>query len=362
MTQFLNPPFTSGPLLTIPRDPKLDLVPWVGQRAASFRFARSNGVTGEQLGDITPIRGGSLSHDTSRTIKRQLSMGLGGADTAIIEPLTDRINLFMVMSDGTEYPLGRYMFTDDRRQIFTSAELGTTVLADEMFLVDQQIQQGINAVDISVQDVILDTLENLPITVQMEPSPFNATQAWTIGTGRGQLLEALALAGDYFSPWFDNNGTMRFVRSFAAADSVLDFDFDFGGKVVRGSISGASNILTAPNRFMVVSNAATETANAVVGIADVPPSAPYSFSNRGFYITEVQDLQVPDSQTAAAIAQNLANRQTVFLETALSSAPDPRHDSYNVVQWLGEKWLEVAWTMNLSAGGAMTHSLRRAYS
>lgn len=362
MTQFLNPPFASGPLLSIPRDPKLDLVPWVGQRASSFRFARFNGVTGQRFDDIKPIRTANLSHDTTRTIKRQLSLTLGKAATAIIEPLTDRIEVFMVMSDGTEYPLGRYMFTDDRRQVWTSGELGTVVLNDEGFLVDQQIQEGINGVGSSVLQTIYTTMAGLPITVLADPSPFDSTQAWTAGTGRGQVLEALSLAGDYFSPWFDNAGNMRFIRSFAAANSLPDFDFDYGGKVVRGSISGASNILTAPNRFVVVSNAPDDSSSAVVGTADVPPTAPYSFANRGFYIPDVQDLQVPDSQTATAIAQNLANRQTVFLETAISTAPDPRHDSYNVVLWLGQKWLEVAWTMSLAPGGMMTHALRRAYT
>jgi hypothetical protein len=361
MTQFLNPPFTTGTLTAIPRDPILDLVPWVGQRISSFRFARSNGVTGEQLDDVNPIRTGTLTHDTTRTIKRQLSLSFGKDDAAMLEPLTDRITVYMVMGDGTEYPLGRSMFTDDRRQVWTSGELASTVLSDEMFLVDQQIQQGVGGVGGAVINTIYDVLAGLPITVNAEASPFDSNEAWTVGTNRGAILEALSVTGDYFSPWFDNDGVLRFIRSFNAADSVVDFDFDSGNKVVRGSITAASNILTAPNRFIVISNAADDSSVPAVGIADVPPSAPYSFAQRGFYIVQTQDLQVPDSITAAAIAQNLANRQTVFLETALSSAPDPRHDSYNVIQWLGEKWLEVAWSMPLTPGGPMTHSLRRAY-
>lgn len=362
MTQFLNPPFATGTLTTIPLDPQLDLVPWVGQRSTTFRFARSNGVTGELFDDLHPIRGGaSLSHDTTRTIKRQLSLSLGTADTAVIEPLTDRINVYMVMADGTEYPLGRYMFTDDRRQVFTSGELGNIVLNDEMFLVDQQLQTGLNGVDKTVLDTIYEALAGLPVTVKAEPSPFTSMQAWTAGTGMGQAMEALALTGDYFSPWFDNTGDMRFIRSFNPSTSIPDFNFDYGSKVIRGSITQSSNILTAPNRFIVISNASEDSSVAVVGMADVPPSAPYSFANRGFYIPQVEDLQIVDSTQADAIAQNLANRQTVFLETAISSAPDPRHDSYNVVQWLGEKWLEVAWSMDLSSGGTMTHSLRKAY-
>ena len=362
MSQFLNPPFATGALTTTALDPQLDLVPWIGQRAASFRFARSNGVTGQLFDEIKPIRTATLSHDTTRTIKRQLTLSLGKDDTAVIEPLTDRIEVFMTMSDGTEYPLGRYMFTDDSRQVSTSGELADVVLNDEMFLVDQQIQVGINGVVQGVLATVYDTMAGLPVTLQADPSPYDSTQAWTAGVGRGQVLEALALEGDYFSPWFDNNGVMRLIRSFAAFESPVDFNFDYGAKVIRGSITQASNILTAPNRFIVISNASDDASIATVGMADVPPSAPYSFVNRGFYIPQVQDLQVADAAQAHAIAHNLANRQTVFEETAISSAPDPRHDSYNIILWRGEKWLEVAWTMNLTPGGPMTHALRKAYS
>src|SRR4026208_2216148 len=101
-------------------DNQLDLADWVGQRSATFTFTLINAVTGEHLGEINPIRGSAvLSHDTSRTIKRQLNMNLGLVDTARIDPISNRVDVAMVVS-GVSYPLGRYIFTDFQREVFTS--------------------------------------------------------------------------------------------------------------------------------------------------------------------------------------------------------------------------------------------------
>lgn len=348
------------PLTTLGENPTFDLPPSVGQRTATYRFALTNGVTGEILGDIHPLRGASLTHDTARTVKRQLTLALGKTDTADVNPITDRINVYMV-TGGVEYPLGRYMFVDASRNVFTAGRLGQMQLADEMFLVDQQVTSGVNGVGKNVTAVIVDTVADLPIDLAAEPSPFQSSEAWGIGTGRGQILEALAVSGDYWSPWFDNHGVLRFLRTFNPADQVPDINLDDGFQVLQASILETDDLLTAPNTFLVISNAADDTTAPVIGRASVPPSAPHSVTNRGFEIVDVRDLQLSDSTQAAAVAQGLAQRQTIFEKVALATAPDPRHDSYNVIQWQGDLWLELAWSMGLEEGEAMTHTLRRSY-
>lgn len=349
----------TGTLTTIPLDPLLDLDPWVGQRSASFRFALSNGVTGEELGDITPLRGATLTHDTTRIIKRTLNLSLGVADTAAINVVTDRINVYMVFPNGVEYPLGRYMFTAEAKQRFTSGALGREDLTDEMFLVDQQITAGINGFGLGVTSVVTDTLSGLPITFTMEASPYTAVEAWGIGTYRGQITEALSISGDWFSPWFGNDSKMHFIRTFDPADKVADLDFDSGNKVLRNNILEDNDLLAAPNTFVVISNSALDPSSQVVGVATIPPNAPHSVVNRGFAVPQVVTLQLSDATQALAVARGLANRQSVFERVSLTTAPDPRHDSYNVIRWQGANWLELAWSMALVEGGTMNHLLRK---
>jgi len=349
----------TGPLTNFPHDPLLDLDPWVGQRKASFRFALTNGVTGEHLGDITPIRGATLTHETSGITKRKLDFKLGIADTAAVNPISDRVDVFMTFPSGVEYPLGRYMWTNDTREVFTSGKLGSSALADEMALVDQQTEVGVNGVGQNVATVVQTIVTGLPVVLDIEASPYISAEAWGVGTYRGAMLQSLSISGDWFSPWFGNDTKLHFIRTFDPADKVPDFNFDAGNKVVRKDIIEDDDLLVAPNKIIVISNSAITPDTPAIGIASVPPNAPHSEVNRGFSVPEVVDLQLSDSTQAQAVAQGLINRQAVFSRVSLTTAPDPRHDSYNVIRWQGVNWVELGWSMALVEGGTMNHLLRR---
>ena len=357
-------------LVTDTRAPKLNLDASIGQFQYTYRFELVDAVSGLHLGDIHPIRDASLRHDVSQITKRSLGLSLGSSDTAAINTLTDRVSPFMVIpgipcpdTTSGDWPLGRYQFVDNPRRVFTSGRLGQPQLSDEMFLVDQPVLAGINGVGKAVDAVIIETLTGLPgITLDMEPSSFTSADSWGIGQNRGQILEALSVAGDYWSPWFDNFGVLRFRRTFDPAAAVPDIDMDVGARVFRADILETDEILTAPNTFVVISNNSDTPEVPTVGIATVPINAPNSVANRGFAITKVVDLQVSDSTQAAAIANGLAQRQAIFEQVQLSTAADPRHDGYNVVRWQGANWLELSWSLTLRPGEPMSHLMRKSYT
>lgn len=359
----------AGPLVTDTRAPELDLSAAVGQFNYTFRFALSDGVTGDVLGDIKPIRDASLRHDTSMTTKRDLTFPLTAADTAAINTLTERIEVFMVIPgvpcpDTThgDWPLGRYMWVDESRKVFTSGRLGTETLTDEMFLIDQEITSGITGFGRSVPAVILDVIKGLPVTARIEPSSFISAEAWGIGAGRGGILESLSVSGDYWSPWFDNTGLLRFRRTFDPATANVDIDLDAGYRVLRDSIVESDDVLTSPNTIIVTSNASNNPGMPCVGVASVPPSAPNSVANRGFVIARTFNLQLSEPGQAAAVAKGLIERQGIFAQVSFATAADPRYDSYNVIRWQGANWLNLSWGMRLVAGAPMTQTMRRAYA
>jgi hypothetical protein len=351
------------PLATDTPNPTLDLDDGVGQRTATYRFDLIDGVTGEQLGQIHPIRSGAtITHDTTRTIKRDLHVRFGVADTAAINPLTDRIQPSMLIGGG-QYPLGRFMFVDESDLVSTGGIWADTVLVDEMFIVDQQLSNafGTGPTD-GVTATVARLLAGLPLPgVQVEPSPYPAVGAWAPGTGGGQILEALSTQGDYMTPWMGNNGHFRMVRTVDPDTAVPTLDFDRGKRVIQGSVSEASDLLHAPNRFVVTSNSGDAQTGAIVGTYDVPPSAPHSIAARGFVIPQVVSLQIANSAQAFAAARNLGIRQSVFRRTQLATAPDPRHDSYDVIRWQGVNWLELGWAITLAEGAPMSHTLRRSF-
>lgn len=346
-------------------NPLLDLAPYVGQRSASFQFDLIDGPTGENLGQLNPIRASpaSITHDTTRTIKRELSMSLGVADSARVNVIRARVEVSMLLG-GMTYPLGRFMYADDTGDKRSSGTLHSGKLIDEMFVIDQKMENGFTSIG-TVDQSILALLVDIPnLTIDMEASGLAAAGSWAAGTSRAKVLGDLCTQGGYFSPWFDNSGVLRIIRAFDPADKFADFDFDTGNTVIQNSIAETNDLLDAPNKFVVISNASTgaDATVAAVGTYLVPNSAPHSIANRGFAIVDVRDIQLTNPNQAQIVAETIGISSTVFERVQLSTSPDPRHDSYDVIQWDGEKWLELSWSMTLQEGSPMRHVMRKTYS
>lgn len=359
-------------------DDMLNLPEYMGQVSRSFRFRVVDAVTGVNRGTLTPLRNSvpTLEHDTTSTISRRVNnLALGVDDTEWFNPLTDRVWVEMVLGDeaGTTFSLGRYMVADGQNILLSQGGQATLTLLDEMFIVDQEMEEGFNANNLAADYAIRKLLEYVAIeTVILEANNGEGvTQAWGAGTGRGQAVLDLATAGGYFKPWFDHLNRMRFIRVFEPGDVVPDIDLDSPPRVRRTSITFTDDLATAPNRWIVRSNATgiligdegaeTTAWPAVVGQYDVPASAPYSAAQRGFVIPKIIEAQMRTNTAASVYAKTIGVQRSLYQTCTLTTPADPRHDSYNVVRFNGENWLEIGWSMPLSANGEMTHTLRRAY-
>lgn len=366
-------------LANSPASAVLDISDALGQRTATFRYDLINGLTGVILGTVTPLRTTIpvLTHNTGNTIVRSLTgIAFGRDDTAAMNPITDRIVPVMLLptTAGTlEFPLGRYMYDSTSSAITTGGNLASNNLFDEMFIIDQALTKGFtsnlgttfgNGV-FSVQSVIARLLAPLVdaglIRYLIEDSPLPASGSWAAGTSRAAVLTDLCKQGAYFQPWFDNDGILRIIRSFDPADQTPNFDFDATRGVYRDTISYTNDLLNAPNLYVVIDNSGN-TDTPIVGTYQVPSTAPHSVANRGFFVPKVLDIQGAGSiPQANAMAATIAQQDIVYERTQLSTAPDPRHDSYDVILWQEQLWMEIAWSMQLEEGGPTVRTLRKAY-
>lgn len=351
----------------------LDFNLGIGQRSTTYRFNVIDGATGAYRGEIHPIRSStpSLSHDVTSTIPRRLQgVTLAPDEVDLFRPLIDRIELTMLIDGVGEYPLGRYVASDDVQATQSDGMTGTPIatmrvlsLYDEMFVIDQKLPDSFASGNVLISEVIKDLLRNLPI---IEPRIDGCSQTsnagWSAGTSRASVLKDLCTAGGYFTPWFDHTGTLRCIQSFDPALAVPTIDFDIIPRVMRKSITITDESLSAPNRFVVISND-TETSDApIVGTWDVPATAPNSILNRGFIIPDVRDIQVTSVNQAQVYARTIGIQETIVTRLECTTIPDPRHDSYDVIRFLNENWLEIGWTITLSGNGTMRHTLSRTYS
>ena len=77
----------------------------------------------------------------------------------------------------------------------------------------------------------------------------------------------------------------------------------------------------------------------------------------GFSRTRLDEYAL-DSHARAAAAQDAGGYQWV----SFSAAPDPRHDTFDAVQYLGDIYREQGWSLQVLEGGEHRHDLRRVYA
>lgn len=347
---------------------QLDLAEGVGQRQATFRFDLVDGPSGRPLGELHPDTASvpALSHDTTRTVSRTLTgIDLDAAETADLDPLSMRVRPVMLIG-GDEFPLGTYVFTDQVKAVSTAGRQGTHAAADLMLVVAQPTETtvafaaGTNT-GAAITSVLAAVAGLAGFVVAASPIALGSPIAWPAGTDRAKIVADLATLGGYLAPWMGNDSQIHVIRTFDPADEPATFVFDTGGRVLARSITETTDIIEAPNRFIVVDNSNTDS--AVVGVYDIPVAAPHSFANRGFIVAHTSNIQGSGTPVnAASAAETLGRQQGIVGRASMSTPPDPRHDSYDVVRFDGVNWMEVAWSMGLREGAEMTHTLRRAYS
>jgi len=385
----------SGFLTDAPPDPLFDLT-IRGLRASTFSFTLIENSTNFVVRQLTPLRNTTptLSHDVTRSIKRTLTLALGVEDTAVFDEIAHRVVVAMVLEDGRSFPLGTYMAASMSRLTTTAGDLSSIALTDEMFVLSQQIPESFAAssntftigggvtstIAGTAFDAVNDFLDRYPFLTanvtntsalgpqrtvprSIEFSNFPITNAWQTGTNGTTVLADISTVGAYFTPWFDHTNTFRMIQAFDPVDVVAAIDLDAQSNVIRDSIMRTNDLLNAPNRITVVSNAGTGDSRdrPITGSYDIPSSAPHSLVNRGFVVSETLNLQVTTEFQAATVARNIAVSQRVAERVELSTAPDPRHDAYDVIRWDGQLWLETAWSLPLAEGGEMSHTLQRIY-
>lgn len=349
----------------------LDLDLWVGQRSTTYRFDVVDTVTGEHRGEVHPSRAStpSLSHDVTSTISRKVQgLALLPSEVDLFRPLVDRIEITMLLDGIGEWPLGRYVASDNVRTVRTDGFLGEESsvrplsLYDEMFIVDQPLSDSFASDGLLISEVIRVLLAGLPI---VEPSIGTCSQisdvGWSAGTSRATALKDLCSAGGYFAPWFDHAGVLRCVPAFNPGTQIPTIDFDGVPRVLRDSITLTDESVSAPNRFVVISNDTGIGELPIVGTYDIPSTAPNSILNRGFVIPSVRDVQVSSVAQAQVYARTIGIQETIIERLEFETPPDPRHDGYDVVRFLDTNWLETGWSITLTGAGTMRHVMSRAY-
>lgn len=343
----------------------LDLV--VGQRTASFRFDLMQGD--DVLGQVHPLTDSVpvIENNINRTIKRTLSnLKIAPDEEVDINTLSYGIMPWMVFPTLAEYSLGYFLFGDGSRVRHSYGLDLSASMVDRTYILDQAVETSIGydtstSVGTALNDQFLAAgIEHF--TVEPITTSFGTPVAWPAGTSRYKIMTDLASMGGCNSPFFDNQGFGQVMRTVDLSTAPVDHVYVSGRNITSESIVETDDMLSSPNRYIVIDNSNTTT--PIVGYYDIPDAAPYSRVNRGFVVATVTNAQGLESITAANdYAQSLASQDTASYRWVTFSGPlDPRHDTFEIVEFLGNRYREQSWRMPLKDGADMAHELRRVYS
>lgn len=330
------------------------------QRQTSFRFDLLDENDGS-IGEIHPDTPCTVTNDTGRGINRTLDgLVLNATEATDVNPFSDRVIPYMTVGDEV-YPLGKFIFTDPSSLYRSWGKELSSNLADLNAIVDQPLAESVSfPAGYRVRDALFRMFADLPFYPEIDVlgSVFGSPVTWRAGTSTLQVINDLAALGGFLPLFFSNEGVPRIIAPPDIESSNLHI-YETGDRIFEDSIVETSTLIDAPNRWVVVDTSATES--PIVGEYVLSASEPHSFENRGFYVTRLIEMQgVGTVANAKNAAYTSALNEPPLTTITFDAAPDPRHDTYDIVNFLGSRYREISWSLELAEGAAMSHTIQRA--
>lgn len=342
----------------------------VPRRADTFRFELLD-REGTPIGEVYPDLGRNprLVNNTSRRITRSLeNLQLPASDMAQINTLSDRLRVTGILQNGSTFPLGTLLWADDSKPLRSWGQEHRSTLIDRMFLVDQPTGMTLGwgrgaGVGIIVAGILLPVLpaDDLDFSA-FDAISLGAPVAWDASATRWQVVADIMKMIGFLPPYFDNNDRLVLRATPDPNVTAALLRYDHGDRIWTDSIVETDDSLDAANRFIVTDTSGSK--GPITGTFDVGDATPHSKANRGFHVVHVETMQgLASVAQAKAAARSLAisHRASNFRWVEFSSALDFRHDSWDVLNVLGDQVLETSWSMELRSGGEMKHEARAVY-
>lgn len=349
-------------------NPLLDMRAGIGQVASTFKWELVDHLL-QVVGEIHPEAGGaSMDLNTTAALPRAIrNVKLREKEAREIDLFRTWVRPSMVLEDGTEWPMGVLSFSTDG---YTEGSLETslsTTLIDLRYQFNTAMPHSFGIPSgSSVRDGLIEILGIYGIfnaevgesQVVASGGPMN----WPPDATGTTIIDALASKAGFFKPYFDRRGVLVCRVPDKIEEGVgHQYPIDsINGRVERGSMVRSTNLLEAPNGYKVIGSGPTK--GEVSAIAYVDPTLPFSRERTGRERLKVIRAQgVGSADMCLQIAQTAARQDAAGFATAsFTSVPDPRHDTFDIVELAGEPYREIGWSMDMKPGGSHKHQLVKA--
>lgn len=337
----------------------------IGQRQATFRWDLLDSSLAKR-GELLPLYTATITNDTNRAIQRTTAISLVEEITQEFSLGQSRIRPYLVLENGHAEALGTFMFVDGSVVRDSVGSIFTGSLMDLGFLVDQKstVSFGVSA-GAGLNGYIEQILVQQGVTyLQVDATGIysGSSIGWPPNTSWLTIVNELAAMQGCLPLYFEADGLAR-VRVLPDLDTAdVDVAYSSGGNIFDTGFAESDNVLTAPNLFVVIDAAATDT--PIRGTYSVPDSAPNSAATLGRVVPLVVVEQgLPDVAAANERARVLSVTDGAVVEgRSFDGPPDSRHGTYSIVEFAGERYLERSWSLVCAEGANMGHQLSRLFT
>lgn len=313
----------------------------------------------------------SIYCDSTADIKCSLSGTF--AYNPIVDYLNDELKVWQIIN-GVEHPAGVFCIGTYNDDYDADGHHTVKIEAyDRSFLLQQTRTEGIYHIDAGVnygtaiEQLLTAAGISLYIITPTSCTLATAREDWDVGTDYLTIANTLLAEINYNPIWFNADG-YAILEPYAAPDATkIDHTYDGTTElsVLLPDCSAETDIFDKPNVFIVVCSNPDLSAPLMATAENTNPVSTLSTFKRGRRIAKVFPVDNIASQDELdAYAQRLCfdsmlSSEVVDVKTALM----PGHGVLDTIAIKHPKiqgiFQELAWSLTLGPGQAMTHKLRR---
>ena len=313
-----------------------------------------------------------ISMDAGGDIKTKLSGSFLPPEEAV-NWLTDAIRPVMIL-DGVQHPLGLFLPSkvdeiDDgaSRRIRIDAYDRGWIVRDHKTESLLYFQSGTNYLD-AVNSLLMACGITLISAVPTSATLNEDREDWEIGTSSLDIINELLGEINYGDLWFDASGTAILEpKATPTADNIEHIlDENSIESLMIPGITSSTDFYSQPNVFLCICSNSDKAAGMAAMAENANPQSPLSIARRGRRIMKVVRLNNIASQ---AELQLYADRMVTdsLLKGEVLSVSTCLLPGYGVGDVIALRYGELSaictesrWSMDLSPGGQMQHTLERA--
>lgn len=346
-----------------------------GTREVQYRHELLNKDDG-YLGELDQVQG-TLTYNSLAEIKRTARYTIGRPLVDEIDWTNERIRSYfrLKMPDGgwAEWPLGILLLSSPTAQAGSVGRVQrevdaydkSQILVEDKFDARYVVSAGQQYA--AAVGLIINSAGIGKVNIPASPATLAAPLEWEVGTSKLAAVNDLLAAINYYSVTFDELGYATSAPYMEPGDRAVEYEYRTdGSSIVHPGTAQTLDLFGVPNVFVSVVSSPDRSVLTSTFINDNPAS-PLSTVRRGRRIVDVQTLtDIADQATLDAVTRRRAIAAgQIYGETRLSTACMPHHGYLNCLYVedtslnINHIYIEKSWEMELRAGGAMSHQLRR---